>query len=54
MKTPILLVIICVMSGFGFKNVRAQVSHQISNQKVAGIPSVSIGNFDTSFNAGHN
>jgi len=54
MKTPILLVIICVMSGFGFKNVRAQVSHQISNQKVAGIPSVSIGNFDTSFNARHN
>jgi hypothetical protein len=42
------------MSGFGFQNISAQVSYQISNQKVTGIPSVSIGNFDTSFNARHN
>ena len=54
MKTLILLVIICVMSGFGFQNVRAQGSHQISNQNVTGIPSASNGNFDTSFNARNN
>ena len=54
MKTLIRLVIICVMSGFGFNNVRAQVSHQINYQKATGIPSVPIGNFDTSFNARHN
>jgi hypothetical protein len=49
-----LLVIICVMSGFRFQNVTAQGSQQISNQKAEGIPSASTGNFDFSFNARNN
>jgi len=54
MKTLTAFVIICIVSGFGFQNVKAQVPQKESYLKVIGFKSVPIGNLDTTFSTGNN
>jgi len=54
MKTLIALVIICVVSGFGLQNVKAQEPQKTSYHKVIGIKSGSFDKLDTNFSTGNN
>jgi hypothetical protein len=54
MKTIIAFVIICVLSGFGFQNVKAQIPQKESYLKVIPFKSVPFGNPDTTFSTWDN